>query len=497
MAVIPAEKGIREVEPPASTGLETVFSASSLSLRGALFWAVGAVVAFHIAYSSPRLSGFILAYLICLVQVARVRTGRQASYIGLGIGLFIAASQLYCFWTIFGPSAIALWFVLAFWTAMFVALARVCLLRFPMRGAVLIPFIWMGLEYFRSELYYLRFSWLNVGYAFSQSPLLPIFRPVGMYGVGFICAALAALFSYALSKKNWLVAGVVACLGLSPLILPFNKWTSSPGKTVLVAGVQLEFVSEAEVLAALDKLAKLVPDAELFMLSEYTLDGPVPEKIKQWCRAHQRYLLLGGKDPAPNSNFYDTAFVVGPTGEIVFSQGKSVPIQFFKDGLPAREQKLWESPWGKIGICVCYDLSYTRVTDRLISLGAQALLVPTMDVVDWGKREHELHARVAPVRAVEYGVPIFRVASSGISQFVDSRGHVLAQAGFPGQEQTLTGLLEFGKPGRVPYDRIFAQLSVVISGMVVVWALVNSIFIPRRTISASQANEAATPSALL
>jgi len=189
--------------------------------------------------------------------------------------------------------------------------------------------------------------------------------------------------------------------------------------------------------------------------------------------------------------------VVGPTGEIVFSQGKSVPIQFFKDGLPAREQKLWESPWGKIGICVCYDLSYTRVTDRLISLGAQALLVPTMDVMDWGKREHELHARVAPVRAVEYGVPIFRVASSGISQFVDSRGHILAQAGFPGQEQTLTGHLEFGNPGTVPFDRILAQLSVVVSGMVMAWGLITSFFVLRRKISASQVNEAALPSALL
>ena len=62
-----------------------------------------------------------------------------------------------------------------------------------------------------------------------------------------------------------------------------------------------------------------------------------------------------------------------------------------------------------IGICICYDLSYRRVTDPLIRMGAQALIVPTMDVADWGRRQHELHARVAPVRAAEYGVPIFRL----------------------------------------------------------------------------------------
>ena len=95
-------------------------------------------------------------------------------------------------------------------------------------------------------------------------------------------------------------------------------------------------------------------------------------------------------------------------------QERAHPV--FKDGLPAPEQKVWDSPWGKIGICICYDLSYTRVTDALVRQGAQMLIVPTMDVETWGQHQHELHARIAPVRAAEYGILIFRVASSGISQ---------------------------------------------------------------------------------
>ncbi len=46
----------------------------------------------------------------------------------------------------------------------------------------------------------------------------------------------------------------------------------------------------------------------------------------------------------------------------VFKQAKSVPIEFFQDGRPAAEQRLWHSPWGNLGICICYDLSYSRVT---------------------------------------------------------------------------------------------------------------------------------------
>lgn len=45
---------------------------------------------------------------------------------------------------------------------------------------------------FRSELYYLRFSWLNVGYAFAGSSVIPG-EVLGMYGVGFVIAAWSGL----------------------------------------------------------------------------------------------------------------------------------------------------------------------------------------------------------------------------------------------------------------------------------------------------------------
>ena len=131
--------------------------------------------------------------------------------------------------------------------------------------------------------------------------------------------------------------------------------------------------------------------------------------------------------------------------------------------MPARQQALWNSPWGKIGICVCYDLSYSRVTDHLIAMGAQLLVVPTMDVGDWGKRQHELHALVAPVRAAEYRIPIFRLTSSGISQAVNANGNVIATAPFPGDEEMLSAVLDLPAKGSLPLDRWFAPFSVFVT----------------------------------
>ena len=150
----------------------------------------------------------------------------------------------------------------------------------------------------------------------------------------------------------------------------------------------------------------------------------------------------------------------------MFQQAKRVPIQFFKDGLPATKQELWNSPWGKIGICICYDLSYTRVTDELIRQGAQLLIVPTMDVETWGRHQHELHSRVAPVRAAEYGVPIFRLASSGISQAVTGYGSVIAQTPMPGNGEILFAQLRLPRRGSLPLDRVFAPVCTAITAMI-------------------------------
>jgi len=435
-------------------------------------WVVVASAAFHLAYAIPHASFVVVVYLFALVQLARAGSWRGAAYSGLAVGFLVATGQLAFFWNVFGGGAIALFCVFAFWVALFVALARLALLRLGLIwGAAVLPIIWCGLEYFRSELYYLRFSWLSPGLAFGPVAFESPAYFLGNYGIGFALAAVAAA-SAALWTRCRLrsVAVLVLVLGTSALFacgqLPRKPGTSAVS-VVPVAGVQMEFPTEQEVLVRLNDLIRAHPGADLLVLSEYTFTEPVPEHVKAWCREHERYLVVGGEEPAGQHNFYNTAFVISPQGEIVFRQAKSVPIQFFRDGLPAPQQKVWNSPWGKIGICICYDLSYSRVTDRLVRAGAQALIVPTMDVADWGVKQHQLHARVAPLRAAEYGIPIFRVASSGISQLVDSTGRVATEAPCPGDGAMLAGDLQLAGSGNLPLDRWLAPAATVMTGTLV------------------------------
>ena len=449
-------------------------SASSLDLQKAIIWAFVGVVCFHLAYEFDWLRGLILGFLFCLVPLAHLETGRKVFYLGLGIGFGIYAPQLAFFWTIFNAAAIALWAVLAFWLALFLLLSRQAVVRFGRFGLIMIPVLWLGVEYFRSELYYLRFSWVTPGLAFSGTELAKVMGIFGVYGIGFLLFSLAVSI-WTLPLKLKVLFLTLAIVGASFAGRTVQPAATDAGALVRVAGAQLEFPDEDQVLAALNEMMASQTNATIFVLSEYTFNGSVPKSILSWCRNNGKHLIVGAHDDA-GENYFNTAFVIGPAGEIVAKQAKSVPIQFFKDGLPAREQKAWESPWGKIGLAVCYDLSYRRVIDRLVEQQCQALIIPTMDVVEWGERQHRLHARIAPMRAAELGVPIFRLCSSGISQAVEAGGAVTATAPFPGERAVLTAWMNIKNASRLPLDHwlgpIFVVVTFILSAMFAVMGIV-------------------------
>jgi apolipoprotein N-acyltransferase len=443
---------------------------SDISLVQGLVAGLAAVACFHAAFAWDTVASLIAVYLYGLYRLSYLGTARRAFYAGLLVGLGCFAPQLHFFWSIFGPGAIALWIVLAFWDGLFVWLVRQCREEFGLGAAAcLAPFLWTGLEYFRSELYYLRFSWLSAGYAFSGEPNLGFLKVTGIYGAGFLLVAGVAGLSLAPAKVRLILGS--SLLAAFQVSLPWWGTKTEPSVVpafVRVAGIQSEFPAAFEVPQLLDHLLKKQPKAKLLVMSEYTFDGPVPAPVRDWCRRHERYLVVGGKQFVGPHQFFNTVFVVSPEGKIVFRQAKSVPIQFFQDGRPALSQRVWDSPWGKIGICVCYDMSYTRVVDRLVRMGARLLLVPTMDVEWWGTHEHRLHARVAPARAAELSLPVFRLASSGISQMVSAQGHCLAQASFPGEKATLGGVVGLAGEGQLGWDRWMAPLSVgAVAGILV------------------------------
>lgn len=487
---------------------------SSLKSLPATLLALGAVGLFHTAFLFPAWAWLVVGHLGCLFELRRLATPRQAFYTGMAVGFGVYVPQMIFLWNLFHAAAIPLWCVLSLFHAGFLLMANRVEVRWGTGwAALLMPVLWCGIEYLRSEVWWLRFAWFTAGGCWPVGLAPQVLQRLGIYGLGFGLAWVAAQGATLLqtvetnSRRRAGASLAIACA----VFLGAALWPSSRSETEVrrlpVAGIQFEFPALPDLLQGLDGLVRSHPEAELLMVSEYTLEGPPTQALKNWCRRNRKWLVVGGKQlidsttpaatagdttsgtggaeiaPAPSllsapalpwqrsgppkERFHNTAFVIGTNGQVVFQQAKSRPIQFFDDGEPAPSQAVWESPWGRLGIAICYDASYRQVMDALIRQGAVGLLIPTMDVEHWGAHEHGLNARMAVLRAAEYGVPIFRVASSGISQLIDRDGRETATAPFPGQGETLAGTLELrSSGGSMPPDAWLAPACMVATGVV-------------------------------
>jgi apolipoprotein N-acyltransferase len=426
----------------------------------ALRWSVTAVLivfaglGYWLAFATQHGAAAVLVAMPCLFLLARLKTPRNAFYGGAICALAMYVPHLWFFLSIFHMAAVSLWLIAALPIGIFTLLVHQSRQRFGAAAAMWItPVLWMGIEFFRSELYYLRFAWILPGQAIAFLPGARMLR-LGVYGIGFLYALGAALLVG--PRLAYRMVGAVALLVLAAFMyLPASPAKDVSNAPVHVAGVQLEHPSEKMAAKALDDLASAHPEAQILVMSEYSFDGPIPDSVREVARKHGRYLIAGGIVDEAEDRFRDTAFVIGPDGRDLFQQCKSVPVQFMQDGLPAEKRRVWDSPWGKIGIAICYDVSYARVMDDFVRDGARGLIVPTMDLRSWGRYEREmLHGRLAPIRAAEYGIPVFGVWSSGESQLIDRHGHVIATAGYPGPGEMIAGPFDVPNvAGHVPLDR--------------------------------------------
>jgi uncharacterized membrane protein len=243
-------------------------------------WILLGTAAFHVAYQWQAAALVIVVYLFGLVQLTRAQTARKAFYSGLLLGLLVGAPRLAFFWTIFSGGAVILWLVFGFWIALFVAMGRWCRSNLPSPwNWIMLPVLWTGLEFFRSELYYLRFAWLTPGYAFISQPGFA--AALGVYLIGFTLVLLATLAAQAprvLTQALVLVVGGAALWTLASTELPITR---QAGRTLPITGIQMEFPTQAEVLRRLTAALQAHPETELFVLSEYTFNEPVPGRSQR------------------------------------------------------------------------------------------------------------------------------------------------------------------------------------------------------------------------
>jgi predicted amidohydrolase len=176
-------------------------------------------------------------------------------------------------------------------------------------------------------------------------------------------------------------------------------------ETVSVCGVQTdprlgdhEFNADSicgRMSAAVSEGAELVvfPEASLtgyvFDTREEALGGaveagsPPVQRVRDACRDLGVWTVFGAiertPDPSGPDRLYNTAFLSSPTGEFHrYRKVHTLCLGVDRFTTPGDEGfRVWELPFGRIGLNICYDGSFPESARALKLLGAQLIVLPT------------------------------------------------------------------------------------------------------------------------
>lgn len=108
-----------------------------------------------------------------------------------------------------------------------------------------------------------------------------------------------------------------------------------------------------------------------------TIPGPSTDEIAKLTRKHNVYVIFGMIE-RKGDIFYNAAAVVGPDG-VLGAHHKVHPIEFMEPwAAKGKEFNLFETPYGPIGIGICYSTYCFPETARVYAVkGARLFLNPT------------------------------------------------------------------------------------------------------------------------
>ena len=195
--------------------------------------------------------------------------------------------------------------------------------------------------------------------------------------------------------------------------------------------------------------------------------GPILSCLLELATRHRALVVGGGMpevvagDPARS---YNTAVAVGPDGALVACYRK---IHLFDVDIPARDESYRESafvapgdsprvldtPAGRLGLAVCYDMRFPELFRAMSAAGAQWFVLPSAFTVPTGRAHWETLLRA---RAIENLAYVVASAQSGLHQngretwgdslIVDHWGAVLAR--LPAGEGVVTAELDLEAQAR-------------------------------------------------
>ncbi|MGJ8559172.1 MAG: carbon-nitrogen hydrolase family protein [Litorimonas sp.] len=215
------------------------------------------------------------------------------------------------------------------------------------------------------------------------------------------------------------------------------------------------------IVADVDATAKRLPWVKMIVLGELAIhgaslkaaedeNGPTITRLCVIAKRHGIWLIPGSIYERRGSDIYNTTHVINPAGEIVARHDKLYPFLPYEKGVtPGRDFCVFDVPdVGRIGVAICYDMWFPEVIRTLTSMGAEAILLPTMtNTIDRDVELSIARANAATNQCYFIDVNVAGEQGNGKSVFYGPGGELLHACGVGAEVVALT--LDFDEVRRV------------------------------------------------
>lgn len=434
----------------------------------------------------PFRTGFIgwfaLYPFFLLLEGKTAGEGMRWSYL---TGLFICITTLYWIANVTQAGFIAAILIIPFALTLYGLLHILLLRRFGRKAWLLLPFLWLAIEYLQS-LSETAFPWNYLGYTQSYYlPLIQFAEYTGIWGVSLWVFVLNVLiwltareFTSRPSRQRVLLA--LALLIVLPALhgLFVLRRPQDSGRPVTLALLQgnvdpfekWEVGSTDRNVALYEAMSRdaAAGNPDLIVWPETAMPFFLGSEPRYLRRLHnfidslQIPLLTGGLDyqftDDTSYSYYNAAFLIEPGSRFLTSYRKMrlvpgseripfrdyFPFNYLKDWLsdlelgvgdytPGEEFTVFsvrpaqggaDAPPVLLSTPICFESVFPDLIRRFAGNGAGMLCIITNDA--WFGRTSApfQHTRFAVFRAIENRLPVARCANTGISCFIDPCGRV-------------------------------------------------------------------------
>jgi len=347
------------------------------------------------------------------------------------------------------------------------------------------PFLWVSLEYIRSNLSFLALPWGLLAHSQYQNPLIiQIASLTGAYGITFLIvmvnsaiAAMAYALLRRLKKDKWEGLGgtklvvVTASLFLVFSLVYGHLKTSKhiKGKEIKISVVQGNIDQNKKWDR---KYARFIMKTYADLTQEVSRDEPAmivwPEtatprainrdpklykKVRSIAESAGTYLLLGSsqlqkfkRQGSKGVKYLNSAFLISPgAGKTKNQRYDKIRLFPFGEYLPYKETIPWSSinvpdvsgyvtgkeftvfehPEFRFGVTICWENLFPDLVRQFVKAGAQLMINITNEAWFGKTAAPDQFLSMSVFRAVENRLFVIRSTNTGISCFIDPCGRIV------------------------------------------------------------------------